>query len=142
MDQKAADDRVKAKAIDFLKTRIKPLWPNAVFTQGSSDTAEFDWDLLVDDQPGEHQGEARFDSQYWRANISPPELYVLSVPGSSKHRLPANDPHEFSNLYLAGDWTKNGLDLSCVESAAMSGLLASLALSGYPKRERIVTLDL
>lgn len=46
-----------------------------------------------------------------RANVSPPELYVLSVPGSSQYRLPAVDPHEFSNLYLAGDWTKNGLNL-------------------------------
>lgn len=67
---------------------------------------------------------------------------VLSVPGSPQYRLPAIDPHEFSNLYLVGDWTKNGLNLGCVESAAMSGLLASNALSGYPEREEIVTLDL
>jgi uncharacterized protein with NAD-binding domain and iron-sulfur cluster len=142
MDQKAANDHVKAKAIDFLNRRIGPLWPNAVKAKGGSDQTEFNWELLADDRPGEHQGEARFDSQYWRANISPPELYVLTVPGSSKHRLPAVDPHEFTNLYLAGDWTDNGLNLGCVESAAMSGLLASLALSGYPRREEIITLDL
>jgi hypothetical protein len=48
----------------------------------------------------------------------------------------------FKNLHLAGDWTTNGLNLGCVESTAMSGLLASNALSGYPKREEIITLDM
>ena len=51
-------------------------------------------------------GEARVDAQYFRANVSDSERFVLTVPGSSQYRLPANDPNEFSNLYLAGDWTR------------------------------------
>jgi uncharacterized protein with NAD-binding domain and iron-sulfur cluster len=71
----------------------------------------------------------------------PSERYVLSVPGSSKHRLPAHDPEEFTNLYLAGDWTENGFNLGCVEAATMSGLQAANAISGYPNRGDIIGLD-
>jgi predicted NAD/FAD-dependent oxidoreductase len=38
-----------------------------------------------------------------------------------------------SNLYLAGDWLRTGLDSGCVEAAVMGGLQASRALSGYPQ---------
>ena len=65
-------------------------------------------------------GAARFDSQFWRANIDPSERYVLSVTGSSKTRLRA-DQTGFENLFFAGDYTNNGINAGCMEAAVISG---------------------
>jgi len=113
----------KQNAINWIKQYLTGLWPFAI---GKDD---FNWDLLVD--LNSEQGEARFDSQYWRANIAPPERYVLSVPNSTKYKLKANQSG-FVNLYLAGDWVQNGLNFGCIESATMGGLQASQAICGYP----------
>jgi uncharacterized protein with NAD-binding domain and iron-sulfur cluster len=56
--------------------------------------------------------------------------------------LPANDPGEFSNLYLAGDWTQCTINAGCMEAATISGMLCSEAISGYPLRYQISGLDL
>jgi hypothetical protein len=37
-------------------------------------------------------------------------------------------------LFLAGDWTQCALNCGCTESATISGMLCSSALSGYPAR--------
>ncbi|MBC7172823.1 MAG: hypothetical protein H5U40_10365 [Polyangiaceae bacterium] len=59
---------------------------------------------------------------------------MLSVKGSSAHRLhPAESG--FSNLYLAGDWTRCGIDAGCVEAATISGLLCAEGITG--RRELI-----
>ena len=60
----------------------------------------FKWDVLR--APAGTVGEARFDSQFWRANIDPTECCTLSAAGTTKFRL---HPHEtgFDNLYLAGE---------------------------------------
>ena len=63
----------------------------------------FDWSALVD-RAGAAPAATRFDAQYWRANASPWERYVLTPAGSVKHRLPSHDSG-FANLKLAGDWT-------------------------------------
>ena len=36
----------------------------------------------------------------------------------------------FKNLFLAGDWTLNGLNYGCVEAAVMSGMQAARAITG------------
>jgi uncharacterized protein with NAD-binding domain and iron-sulfur cluster len=141
LDQKAADEKVKENTLELLNNHLGSFcFPNAVIKVGGSES--FDYSLLVDPQNEKASGSERFDSQYWHANVMPSERYVLSVPGSSKHRLPAHDVNEFTNLYLAGDWTDNGFNLGCVEAATMSGLLASNAISGFPKRGEIIGLDL
>jgi hypothetical protein len=53
---------------------------------------------------------------------------VLTPAGSVKHRLAA-DASGVENLVLAGDWTRNGIDGGCVESAVLSGLQAARALT-------------
>jgi hypothetical protein len=73
----------------------------------------------------------RLDDQYYRANIAGTELYVLTPAGTVGDRIPS-DESGFDNLVLAGDWTKNGIDGGCVESAATSGRLAAQKLTGAP----------
>jgi uncharacterized protein with NAD-binding domain and iron-sulfur cluster len=114
----------KRDAIDQLTHHIHALWPKAA-TPGN-----FAWDCLHD--PAGNSGEARFDSQYWRVNADPSERYVLSVVGSTRHRM-RTDESGFSNLFLTGDWIKNGLNTGCVESAVMSGMATSRAISSYPQ---------
>lgn len=114
----------KHGAINQLDQSITALWPNA------GAPGAFKWEWLVDQT--QSTGAARFDSQYWRANIDPSERYVLSVVNSTQYRL-ATDGSGFSNLYLTGDWIKTGLNAGCVEAAVMAGMQASRAMTGYPK---------
>jgi uncharacterized protein with NAD-binding domain and iron-sulfur cluster len=115
--------QVKASAIHQLETQIGALLP------GTGATGDFNWNL-VSDYAGS-SGAARFDSQFWRANIDPSERYVMSVVGSTQNRLHA-DQSGFRNLYFAGDWLKTGINAGCVEAAVMGGMQASRAISGYP----------
>ncbi|KPF68233.1 acetoacetate decarboxylase [beta proteobacterium AAP99] len=117
-------NQVKQSAINQLNTEIGALWPLALPRSG-----QFRFDWLTDPQGG--NGQERFNSQYWRANIDPSERYVISVVNSSQYRLKA-DQTGFVNMVIAGDWLKTGLDAGCVEAAVMGGMQASRALSGYP----------
>ena len=111
------------------------LWPKAVNARG------FRWSLLVAPTGAKAgAGKRRFDSQYWSANVNPSDRYVLSLPGSLEYRLSPLDLC-FDNLTIAGDWTATGLDTGCIESAVMSGRLASHALSHFPPLEDIVGYD-
>jgi uncharacterized protein with NAD-binding domain and iron-sulfur cluster len=115
--QEEGDAHVRDAAVAYLRSDVETLWP------------KFEWDLLVD--PHGAKGEARFGSQYWRANFSGTERYALTLAGSMRYRL---WPHQsgFENLALAGDWTRNGIDGGSVEAAVTSGMLASQAICGEP----------
>ena len=115
-------EEAKLGAIGQLKTQIHKLWGNV------GDT--FPWEWLHD--PENRQGEARFDSQYWRANVDPSERYVLSVKGSSQYRIDT-DGTGIDNLYVTGDWIKTGINAGCVEAATMAGMNTSKAICGHPK---------
>ena len=114
--------RAHDDGVTLLRDRIQALWPAAA--------GGFPWHWLVD--PANAEGPARFDRQYWRANVDPAERYVLSVPGSTARRLVTHGTG-LANLYLAGDWLKTGLDCGCVEAAVMGGMQAARAISGYPE---------
>lgn len=117
-------DRCKAKAIDFLAQYSAHLWPKT--NTGAAHT--FQWSSLVSLLGG--GGIQRFDSQYWRANIDPSERYVLALAGTTQYRL-RTDESGFSNLFLAGDWIRNGFNSpGCIESAVISGRQAARALTG------------
>jgi uncharacterized protein with NAD-binding domain and iron-sulfur cluster len=109
-------------ALQFLGTSVRPLWPKGVST---ANPEVLDWNLLVG--PNDQHDEARFNSQFLRVNVNPSERYVLSVAGTGRYRLEPG-ASGFRNLYLAGDWTRNGLDVGCVESGALSGMLAAQAI--------------
>jgi uncharacterized protein with NAD-binding domain and iron-sulfur cluster len=140
--ERDADEQVFRSAEQLLDNHIDMLWPDC-WDKDCPDPKQpsFRWKDLIDARAHPPAGGERLRSQYWRANLLPSERYVLSVPGSSKYRLPANNPREFPNLYLAGDWTDNGLNCGCMEAAVMSGRLAALALCGYPLRHLIVGVD-
>src|SRR4029079_5657554 len=154
---------VRANALRFLERHIRHLWPRAVDKRG-----RFRWGVLV--TPGKEeiprgvypeerkrrtarndkgQSSSRrasatrdllFDTQYWSANINPSDRYVLSLPGSIQYRLSPLDM-TFDNMTIAGDWTASALDTGCIESAVMSGRLASHALSSQPRLEDIIGYD-
>lgn len=122
------DDRARAlvgeKAKSWLQANGARQWPRAT---PMGQTTGFDYGLLHD--PENRSGDARFDSQYWRANIDPSELYVMSVPGSTTKRLRPNESG-YDNLFLTGDWTRNGLNAGAAEAAAMSGIECANAIRG------------
>jgi len=128
---------VHRNAVRFLKHEIQKLWPGAVASNG-----EFRWQLLMDpaESSSESLGESRFDSQFWIANIDPTERYVISLPGSQRHRISPLD-NTYDNLTIAGDWTACGLDTGCVEAAIISGRLAANAIARTPSLESIVGYD-
>jgi uncharacterized protein with NAD-binding domain and iron-sulfur cluster len=136
-DQAAADAWVAENAAELLGRGLPILMPAVLDSSG-----QFRWSLLLDPRAAPATGRARLAAQWIRANVTPTERYVLSVAGSSKHRLPVHSPAGPGNLYLAGDWTQCTINAGCMEAATISGMLCAAALSGYPPREAIVGLDL
>ena len=146
-------ERVKAQCIQYLQSCIGPIWPNATAgtLQGPGDPVALDFRLLVDYRQlpdPKHRtirptlvlnivGAQRFDSQFWRANIDPTELYITSPPGSTASRMEAWGSG-FNNLVLAGDWTYTGINVGSFEGATASGKLASYAISAYPPLSSII----
>lgn len=99
------------------------MWP------GAARDGKFDLSLLWG--PKDQSPEHRFRSQYFRQNFYGSERYVLSVPNSVQYRLPPDDSG-FENLFLAGDWTRCGINAGCVEAATISGLVCARGLTGHP----------
>jgi uncharacterized protein with NAD-binding domain and iron-sulfur cluster len=133
------DEIVKRNAIRFLDRDIVHLWPKA-----QNKAKSFRWELLAASQQidnGDRPAtEHAFDTQFWTANVNPTDRYVLSVPGSLKHRISPLDA-TYDNLTIAGDWTDCGFNFGCVEAAVMSGRLAAHALSEQPALEDIFGYD-
>jgi uncharacterized protein with NAD-binding domain and iron-sulfur cluster len=117
--------RARSNVARWLETRSQGLWPGAA--PGGAGT--FDWSLLVD--PRGKGGAERLEAQYSQAAYSPSERYVLSVPGSSRRRLRAEESG-FERLVLAGDWVLTAMSAGCIEAATMAGMQASRAISGHP----------
>jgi uncharacterized protein with NAD-binding domain and iron-sulfur cluster len=89
--------------------------------------------------PAIADGAAWVHSSFVRANVNPSDRYVQCLPGTPRHRISPLD-RTYDNMTIAGDWTRCGLDLGCVEAAVMSGMLAAHALSELPRLDEIVGL--
>ncbi len=114
---------------------IEPLLPGA--TLGGS----FDYAKLVDhDASRNTAGPDRLNSQYLRANVVPTERYGLARPNDMGNRRSAWESG-FGNLVLAGDWTNTGFNINSFEGAAISGALASFAVTGTPAPASIIGYD-
>jgi uncharacterized protein with NAD-binding domain and iron-sulfur cluster len=120
----AARELVERNTATWLQEMARAAWPGVAVTP-----AGFDWDCLM--ASAGTRGRARLAQQHLRANLEGSERYVLSVPGSTAARL-RPDSKPASNLFLAGDWTWNGVNAGCVEAAVMSGMQAARAVRGDP----------
>jgi uncharacterized protein with NAD-binding domain and iron-sulfur cluster len=119
-------EQARQNALSFLRNDIGVLWPKA--TQPNNPPV-FDWTLLV--PPNEGTGEARFDTQYWRANVDPGERYTLALPGTREARIQPGSTG-FENLTICGDWVDNGFYIGAAEGAVISGMQAFRAVTGKP----------
>jgi len=122
----AERQRVKGYARKFLDGSLLSVLPGA---EKPGSQGQFNDEVLVKclDDPAQ----TAFDTQFFRCNIDPSELYVLSLPGSAKNRLMSHDS-DFDNLYLAGDWTLTDLNIGCIEATVISARMASRAICGKP----------
>ena len=121
--QEKVTARVKDNAREYLRGQIKRVWPASI----QPGTSEFNWEYLVADRG--RNGVDRLESQFFRGNFQPTERYVLTPAGSVKYRL-RTDESGYDNLFLTGDWIRNGFNSGCVESAVISGMQTARAISG------------
>jgi uncharacterized protein with NAD-binding domain and iron-sulfur cluster len=120
-------ERVKAMAWQWLTDNAGLIWPKA---SAPFNPNGLDWDALYDPKNGGNA--ARFDAQFFRANIAPSERYVLCVPRAQSVRM-TQGKTPFANLYVAGDYVFTGI-LGSIEASVMTGMMASRAISGYPQK--------
>ncbi len=126
-DAQFQKQRVLDAAQQFFTNHTRALYPSGTLNRSE----ELDWNLLVDRQ--NRSGPARLAGQYIRANTDPSELYTQTLAGTNQYRL-APDRSGFENLYLAGDWTWNEINVGCVEAAVISARTAAKAICGQPKK--------
>jgi uncharacterized protein with NAD-binding domain and iron-sulfur cluster len=119
---------VRANARRWLDANAGTLWPGAA---SATQPQALDFDELVD--LFNRAGEARLEFQSFRANSGPIEAYTMATSKALQYRL-RTDESGYENLYLAGDWVRNGVGIGSVEGAVVSGLQASRAISGYPTK--------
>jgi uncharacterized protein with NAD-binding domain and iron-sulfur cluster len=120
------EQKVAACRADFLARHALPLW------DGLMDPESGGINYQAFCAPEGLAGVERAHWQLLRANVGPLERYTQALPGTLPMRLRA-DESGYRNMVLAGEWTRNGVEVGCVEGAIMSGLLASRAVSGYPQ---------
>jgi hypothetical protein len=76
--------------------------------------------------------------QYVRGNIDRSARYTLIEPATAANR-PEPAPAGLVNLRFAGDWTKNGVDVPCMEGTVTSALLAVNSILGALDAVEILT---
>jgi len=115
--------REQRRARAWIERETAALWPEA-HAEG-----RFKEELYV----GAGQAPPGSSGQFTTLNAEPSARYTLSLPGSARYRLRA-DESGVAHLFLAGDWTKNGLDSGCMEASVMSGMQAARAICGEPAK--------
>ncbi len=119
---KAELDRVRVVARRWIEAHAGHLWRRAV------SGGRFRWDWLVRDRD-EPDGTDAFQAQYQRSNVDPSSRYTPALHGTTRYRI-APDDTRIDRLFLAGDWTRTGLDIGCVEAAVISARQAARAVRG------------
>jgi uncharacterized protein with NAD-binding domain and iron-sulfur cluster len=118
-------EAARAAAESFVDNHMLPLWPGLRTPDGGTN-----WNAFIDLDGGLERDRLRW--QHVVANVGPNENYVLCLPGTLRHRL-RPDESGFRNLFLAGDWTRNGVEVGTIEGAVVSGYKAAKTLSGWPQ---------
>lgn len=138
----------EAKTIDFAKAIMIDIAKRYRFEklQNAVEREAFlDWpEQWPDRQPWAGRGH-RLPPFLWK-NTDPYNRFFVTGPGTLQYRpwvWRARYPDEYlelrpdgypgprgypRNLFFAGDWTRNGFDIPCMEGAARSGRMAALAI--------------
>jgi uncharacterized protein with NAD-binding domain and iron-sulfur cluster len=127
-DEPDGVEGVRAALVRHLDRHLADAAPRVAGSDG------FRWELLAGS--GDAVGPDRIDGQFVVANTDPSERYTQSLPGSGRYRL-RPDESGFEGLVLAGDWTDCGLNIGCIEAAAVSGLQAANAVLGHDRWDGI-----
>lgn len=114
-----AEAAAKDEAKDFVENELGRVLPGAVTGGGT-----FDFAVLHAPFTG-----VPMDDQYVRGNVDRSSRYMLMKPGSQRDRPAPNDP-TLMNLRFVGDWTKNGIDVPCMEGTVTSALQAAESILG------------
>ncbi len=120
-------ERVKSIAWQWLTDNAADVWPDGC---SPFNPTGLRWSELFD--PDKGNAPARFNAQFFRANIYPSERYVLCVPGDNELRLKQGKT-PFVNVFAAGDYVYTGI-LGSIEASVMTGMMASRSISGYPQK--------
>lgn len=112
----ATEDIPREVTRELLEKHMSIVWTRAA----AGGKFRYDW-LCVNEPGATLTDEERYRSQFFRVNTQPTETYVLSVSGSTKHRIDPANPG-YANLSLAGDWVANGFAIGCVESAVLGAM--------------------
>ncbi len=123
-DAEKANERAFQAASAWLKANTQLYWCMAASPESPY---ELDPALIFDPEPAAAGDVLR--RQYIRANTNPSDLYVQSPANSLYTRMDANQSG-LGNLFLAGDWTRNGINSGCAEAAARSGWRCAQAIAG------------
>jgi uncharacterized protein with NAD-binding domain and iron-sulfur cluster len=127
-DEAQGADSVRSALLRHLDHHLADAAPGVTGSDG------FRWELLAGSSDA--AGPDRIDGQFVVANTDPSERYTQSLPGSGRYRL-RPDESGFEGLVLAGDWTDCGLNVGCIEAAAVSGLQAANAVLGHDRWDGI-----
>lgn len=122
----SARESARRQTLEWLGESLGHLLPGVLDESG-----RIRWPAFASPVPA--SGKARLEAQYYRANTGLSDLYITTFPGTCQHRLGAA-PGIFDNLYLAGDWVKNNLEIGSLEGAILAGRMAARAILGmsYP----------
>lgn len=80
--------------------------------------------LEKEDWPGRKRWKGKKVPPFLWYNVHKHNAFFVTSPGIFALRPAIRTP--YSNLFLAGDWTRNGMDIPCMEGAARSGRMAAL----------------
>ena len=99
--------------LSFISSNYSPL--NAVSAEGAKD--------LLLEEIGEYLPITQADVESWELNPNTDDPLFINTIGAWSNRPRAKT--KIQNLYLAGDYVKNAIDLACMEGAVSAALEAS-----------------
>ena len=110
---------------DFLNHELAGLWPGATLI---SDPDALDPTNLCT-ITGAKDGTQPIVNVVTNVNAGPVQRYTQIHPGTLQYRR-RPDESGYVNMAIAGDWTRNGLEIGCAEGAIVSGRRAAGVVAG------------
>lgn len=129
-------ERIMRVSEQWLKDKMGWFFPNATTLEYPEGMR---LDVIHDFSKTANTDFARLKTQFFRANVNPTDRYTLSLPGSNKYRLKA-DESGFDNLVITGDWIDFGVNVGYYEGAIIAGLQAGQVMRdklGLPSETEI-----